>query len=483
MTKKKDSISTFEILNWMIKEEWRVHTELFGSKRFIFFPIIIGILSIILGLSVPLINSDPFILSILLYGLIGIMGFQIGLIGFKARDSLEDVLGGSQRIIHQSDRLPLSQSRIVSAFLLKDSIFYSSIFIIPILSGITIGFINSPFIDITEINYLNVSVILYLYLLSIITFIFGVSLGFTISSSNYDNYETYVILSILTIIPLYLMNINSFDLNAIQAFSFRSLILFLLLYTILLFYIGSRQFKLQNNRKIQKQNNMYKKIADKFNTDFKSVPIAIKTYLDIQRSIGGLSKIIISTLVIIITGLLMTSFVVNYYDVYPIIYILFASLFSFIGYSIYVFVYRYDIIDDYMHLPIHKNDVNIGKSLIYIFLSVPIGIAYYSPIVLLSDPTFKEYIIGSIIITSILMYQLLLLLTLVKDKPLDLLFDGQIYGIFNIFIMIMILPILIVGLFGSFISINIINLILIYTISLGIFSSLIISNKYYLNLI
>ena len=120
----------------MLKEEWRMHSELFHGRSFAMFPIIVFLIS--LTGSYALVNLSTLGTATLsqIMGVLGIfMGLSVGAIGFWSRDAMENVLGPANLLIYSSRTLPVSKSRLLISFLLIDTIYYTAFFLIPLSAG------------------------------------------------------------------------------------------------------------------------------------------------------------------------------------------------------------------------------------------------------------------------------------------------------------------------------------------------------------
>ncbi|MBC5793251.1 MAG: hypothetical protein H8Z69_04425 [Nanohaloarchaea archaeon] len=124
----------------MLKEEWRMHSKLFSGRSFAAFPLII--LAISFSASYILTNFSSLGIGSLNWS-IGVLGVFLGLsvvsIGFSSRDALKNVLGPVNFLVYSSRTLPVSEKRLLASFLLKDIIYYFSLFLAPLSIGLLLG--------------------------------------------------------------------------------------------------------------------------------------------------------------------------------------------------------------------------------------------------------------------------------------------------------------------------------------------------------
>lgn len=123
----------------MIKEEWRMHSELFRGRYFAMFPVMIFALS--LGFTYGVVEYSTLGASVLgdavqFFGLF--VGLAVGSLGFSGKDAMKNVLGPVNFIIYSSRTLPISRRKLMAAFIVKDMIYYTGLFLVPISLGLLI---------------------------------------------------------------------------------------------------------------------------------------------------------------------------------------------------------------------------------------------------------------------------------------------------------------------------------------------------------
>lgn len=123
------------LLSWMVREEWRLHSELFGGQRFGVFPLAIAVLTGVGTYALAITGTPPDAVIAGLHALVALFGLQVGTIGLVGSDALRDVLGDVTLLIFSARTLPLSMERLLSVFLVKEVIYYSGLFVTPILAG------------------------------------------------------------------------------------------------------------------------------------------------------------------------------------------------------------------------------------------------------------------------------------------------------------------------------------------------------------
>lgn len=471
-----NNISYKKLLKWFIREEWRLFTSLFGEKRFILFPFIIFILSIIIGTSAPIAEVSTRYLSIMYFSLIIILGLQTGSIGFDAKDSLNNLLGETSRILYVSKTLPIKRQKLVSLFILKDALFYSVVFLAPITIGSILGLNISP-INTTLSNQVPLNLIPMLYLYTILSFIFGVSIGFNITTIRVERISGIIMSSVIlsVIYILYINNlINLYIISYVSIHSWMILITFL---SIIFISFGLLQFKKTDKINIKPTfKNRYKKMNKYITTDYSATKITVKNLIDIQRSSGGFLKVIFSTATIVLTSFILIRFMSEFFGLAPISTYIYAGLFSLIAYPLYVVSFRYDSFETYSTLPIVNTEVYKAKLLLFTILGIPLSVIFYTPFVM-DNVTLISYLKGLTMLIGLIYYQFGILMHLSKDNPMEFLFDGVLFSIYSFSIFVFLIPILVIGMYGLLFAPILATGVFTYTLLAILIGIILIHNK------
>ena len=119
----------------MLREEYRLHAELFGGRRFLALPLVVA--AVAGGGARLLVFSGTPVGSIVAgtHALVFFFGLQVGTIGLVGRDALRDVLGETTLLVFSGRTLPLSQRRLLGVFVLKDIVYYLVFFLTPLAVG------------------------------------------------------------------------------------------------------------------------------------------------------------------------------------------------------------------------------------------------------------------------------------------------------------------------------------------------------------
>ncbi|MEM5799380.1 MAG: hypothetical protein QXZ43_01805 [Candidatus Aenigmatarchaeota archaeon] len=104
-----------ETLFSMIKEEWRMHSAIFGSFLFAIFPLIIFIFSFLTYLYI---TNSLYLENLLFlsYYIFFLVGLSVGIFGILGREAMNRRFGHASLIAFSSRTLPLSEKFILLNF-------------------------------------------------------------------------------------------------------------------------------------------------------------------------------------------------------------------------------------------------------------------------------------------------------------------------------------------------------------------------------
>lgn len=345
-----------KLLKKMLREEWRLHSTLFGNFKFALFPIIVFVISTATISLLLHSGYGHFSLSRDLHWIIFFLGLNVGMIGFVSKGGLENVLGKMNLLLYTSRTLPISQKKILFNFLAKDFIYYFFLFLLPIIAGVAI----------TLIPVLQIPLLTFTFSLSFLTGI-ATTFFFTVLYRQISK-TVFTILVMIFISIFYFANLG---LNTLPSFQFYLIpgIENLLLTTIpivILFSYGILFFDRETNVKKKKTKNLFRTLSKKMDL------LNAKNIIDIHRSAGGFGKIIFSfVFLFVFLWFLITMFPLQEILLTEPLLVL-ATLLGTFPISIYSWLNRYDSIENYLHLPLNKDKVLKGKVASYFKIGPPL---------------------------------------------------------------------------------------------------------------
>lgn len=158
-----------------MKEEWRIHSTMFGSLSFALFPIMIGGIAFMGSFLLPLMRASlpPGNLSLLLHSNYLLLGFMVGAFGLLGNEAMNRRFGQASLLAYAARCLPVPDRQIFTIFVLKDILYYFTLWVFPFAFGFLLA---SPFIGIQPALPLLLSLTLT------ISFLSGLSLVFFLST-------------------------------------------------------------------------------------------------------------------------------------------------------------------------------------------------------------------------------------------------------------------------------------------------------------
>jgi len=165
----------FELFTNMVKEEWRIHSTLFGSLSFALFPVMIFCISCMGSFLLPLFTGvlPPGYLAIILHAIFLLLGIMVGGFGLMGMEVMNRRFGQASLLAYSARSLPLSERQIFLTFVIKDIVYYLLLYVLPFVFGFAVA---SPFI------HLPLRVPLLLFVTLTLAFLTGLALIFFLST-------------------------------------------------------------------------------------------------------------------------------------------------------------------------------------------------------------------------------------------------------------------------------------------------------------
>jgi hypothetical protein len=408
----------------MVKEEWRIHSCLFGGAMFALFPIILLIISFLGSLSLPFlervmpVNQMMVILS---YAFL-MFGLSIGSFGLLGREVMNRRFGQASLLAYSSRTLPVSERRIFSNFILKDIIYYFALWILPSALGFAFA---SFFISIEFVYAMSLLLILTL------SFLMGLSIAFFLSTIYAHSVKALLVLlsavaaSMIASATYLGMRVESI----VSALSFSPIpssdqivlslavifvpIAFSLRFLKVDYPIRKRQFK-----------NSLEPLSGLFRFSRYSTFMS-KDFLDFKRSEGGLGKIIFSFILpLFFIWILIEVFL----KLVPIFnpFVMFSLFLGIMSSSFYNWFTEFDIFSSYSFLPVKVSTLMKSKINSYAVINiVSVAILLFAMALTGQAAYFMPSLASFIAVSS---YTLAITVYLVGLNPNILLYNAKVFS-------------------------------------------------------
>jgi hypothetical protein len=134
----------FELFMNMVKEEWRVHSTMFGSLSFALFPVMIFGIAFMGSFLIPLMRSTlpAGNLTLVVHANYLMLGIMVGGFGLLGNEVMNRRFGQASLLAYSARSLPLSEKIIFLNFVIKDTVYYFFLWVLPFGFGYILA---SPF--------------------------------------------------------------------------------------------------------------------------------------------------------------------------------------------------------------------------------------------------------------------------------------------------------------------------------------------------
>lgn len=360
----------FEILKSMVKEEWRLHSSIFGSVMFGLFPVLIAAFTFGFSVFIPLFEAVISLrdMYMLLHYCSLLVGVSIGAFAMFGREVMNRRFGQASMVAYSSRTLPVSERRIMLNVVANDIIFYFLLYIIPFF----VGFSGAAMVTSAVPAF-------SLLLLATITmsFLIGMSVVFFMSTIYVHSGRFFVSLMVVGGAAMVLGGNLMFGLDLLHALPslefFYSGSLDSLFHSLLLIIAPSvlslAFLRIEAPQRARHVQNSLDGLSRKLGRLFDDPHLVSKDFLDLQRSEGGIGKIFFSFIfpLILIWAML---FILSglFYVSQAVIFLAFSVLVGALSSSIYNWLTEFDVFSSYAFLPVRVSDVIRGKLKGYLIL-------------------------------------------------------------------------------------------------------------------
>ncbi len=165
----------FELFIAMLKEEWRVHSTMFGSLSFALFPVMIFGIAFMGAFLTPLMRTTmpSGNLTLIIHGSFLMLGIMVGGFGLLGNEVMNRRFGQASFLAYSARSLPLSEQFIFLNFVIKDTVYYFFLWVFPFGLGYILA---SPFTGV------SLATALLLLLTLTLAFLFGLCSVFFLST-------------------------------------------------------------------------------------------------------------------------------------------------------------------------------------------------------------------------------------------------------------------------------------------------------------
>ena len=415
----------FTIFKAMFKEEWRMHSTLFGSLNFALFPVLIFAIAFMGAFLLPLISNmmDTFILSIVVHAQFFLMGIMVGSFGILGKEVMNRRFGQSSLIAYSARSLPVSERILFLNFVLKDTLYYFILWVLPFCAGFLIA---APF--------LNISLYypLLLFLTVSLSFLTGLSVVFLLSSVYAVNRKLlYVLLGALAAAaiamsfiytPVMVLSYLLLPAYLFVLFSYPVLLISLILIAVL-FSLSVAFYSPYDSGSEKHYKNLLNSVSGKL-VFLKDNTLVAKDFIDLYRSGIGIGQTIFSFILPLCLIWLVMSFVNEFLPNAGILFTL-AVVTGVIASTMYTWLTEFDSVSAYYFLPLKISSVISAKAKTFTVLQV-VPVIFIAAVAVLSGG-IGFFLNAVVLCLSISFFELSLMVRLCGLSPGTMIYNVRVF--------------------------------------------------------
>jgi hypothetical protein len=371
----------FELFIAMVKEEWRMHSTMFGSLSFALFPVMIFGIAFMGAFLLPLLRSTMPAgnLVLMVHANFLLLGFMVGAFGLLGNEVMNRRFGQASLLAYSARSLPLGESHIFSTFVIKDVVYYFFLWVFPFGFGYILA---SPFIGVP------LSQGLLLLLTLTVAFMYGLCVVFFLSSlyarSRLLLWAAVLILGAVCGAFVAYTGVNPAlffpPILLYNAFSWENLIVSLIVLAVL-FVLSVVLFSPENAGSAKEHRNAFVPLARRFS--FLPDPaLAAKDAVDLYRSGSVIGQTLFSFLIPLAVIWFFLSLLGPYLPPHGLLF-MFAIITGVVASTMYTWVTMFDSFGPYACLPVAVSRLIAGKVTTFSLLQV-VPALFISAVALLS---------------------------------------------------------------------------------------------------
>ncbi|MFD1515296.1 hypothetical protein [Halomarina rubra] len=421
----------------LFREEWRLHADLFGGRRFAAFPAFVTLLAAaaLYGLHVvgtPLADSLAG-----LHALVFVFGLQTGAVAFVSSDALDSLLGDVTLLLSSSRTLPVSERRIYALFLLKDALYYSLLFLAPLALAVAGVGVATGRLDLVVRAPLLLATLAGTFSLGLATTLVGIGLG-------RRGVVGRVLLAgcVLGVVGALWKGVPVVAYSPYGVFAtFDPLRAVVALVTVSgAGVLGWWLFDPDHERRARTTRDRFDALSERLGD-----PLAARSLLELHRSGGGVVKVVVSTAIVAGVAVALLELVSRVVGEPPAPAIALGAILALTAFTTYNWLTQFDSLEEYRTLPLSVGDVFRAKALGFALL-LPVGGAGYLATALYVGVTVVELAVGGVLFLGVSAYLFGVTVLLAGVEPNEFLFDTVLFATFTLCVVVALVPVLVAGL-------------------------------------
>jgi len=425
----------------MVREEYRLHSQLFGGGRFAAFPLLITLLAAGIATLLSATGSSLESITLGMHGLAFLFGLHTGTVAFVGRDAIDNLLGEVTMVVFSARTLPVSRERLLALFIVKDIGFYALFFLAPLTLGLVPArLVSSETVALGSI--IGDSTLLWTTLIGM--FVLGI--GLTIASIGLSSRGVPKLLIGIALGGLALVasttNVELLAYTPYGVFLDQTLprIAGAVAGVLGLFGLGVGTFRVTDDGDSRTVESALRPLESLVGS-----PVAAKTILDVRRSSGGVGKLLFSSGVLFVVTAGLIDLVETITTVQPSVELSFGAVLGLSGFTTYNWLTQADDVESYTIQPLTVGDVFRAKFRVFLGLGPLAGLVYYAIALAWQGARPLPAVVGGLLLIGVACYIFGVTVLLSGLSPNEFLFDTVLFAGFGVAMVVPLVPILIVG--------------------------------------
>jgi len=424
----------------MAREEFRLHSDLFGGPRFAAFPLFVAAVGGVVAWFLQWTGASIDSVVAGYHALVFAFGLHTGSIGFVGRDASQNLLGDLTLLIFSGRTLPISRRRLLAVFVAKDVVYYGVLFLLPL----SVAFVPA---GLGGGGLAGVAAGGLLWLTATLTFLFGVSVtlaAVALTTRGASGWGAVVVLAAAVGLTV----TSTVDLVAFTpyaAYAEPSLLTFLRgnALTPLLIALALATYDATQSSAARTADSSYAAWRDRL--PFGDDGLVAKSLLDVHRSSGGFVKALFSGGVLFAVSAGLVSLVETITGVAPAAGLAMGAILGLTAFTTYNWLTQFDALEAYLLYPLSVPEVFRAKFRAFLLLGIPVGVLYQALAAAVLDASPVHAVVGTVLLVGLQLYLFGLTVFLAGFEPNEFLFDTVLFAAFGGACAVVLVPILLVA--------------------------------------
>jgi len=414
----------------MMKEEWRVHSTMFGSLSFALFPVMIFGIAFMGSFLLPLMRSSfpSNNLALMIHASYLMLGIMVGGFGLLGNEVMNRRFGQASLLAYSARSLPLSERFIFANFVIKDTVYYFFLWVFPFGLGFILA---SPFIGVPLANAL------LLLLTLTLSFLFGLCTVFFLSTIFARSRAGFWLLLLVLCIGLGGLAVVTGTNPALlfpplllfSSFTWTNLLVSCTL-LVILFGVAIVLFNPESVGSEKIYTNSFAPLLKRLSF-LPDPPLATKDTLDMYRSGSMVGQVLFSFLLPLTVIWFFLSLLGPYFPPHGLLF-MFAIVTGIIASTIYTWVTMFDTFGPYACLPVSVSRLITGKVTTFSLMQV-VPVIFIAVVAILMQESL--YLIPAVVLClAVSFFAVGVMVWLTGLSPNVLVYDVKVMAVYLVLI-------------------------------------------------